>query len=86
MLRIVAPNLFMANVTVCPIIRMHVNMRIKYVGYLVTNLSTTGVECCVDYVRVRQVHSLGHAGLPPAPTLLLVDDDDSCSDYFDSPR
>jgi hypothetical protein len=30
----------------------------------------------VDYVRVHQVHGLGYAGLPPTPTLLLVDDDD----------
>jgi hypothetical protein len=40
----------------------------------------------VDSVRVRQVHSLGHAGLPTTPTLLLVDDDDGRSDHFDNPR
>jgi hypothetical protein len=44
------------------------------------------VERRVDSIRVHQVHNLGHAGLPLAPTLLLVDDDDDCSDHFDSPR
>jgi hypothetical protein len=39
----------------------------------------------VDYVCVRQVHGLGHAILPPALALLLIDDDDGCSDHFDSP-
>jgi hypothetical protein len=39
----------------------------------------------INFVRVRQVHGLVHAGLPPAPTLLLVDDDDSRTDHFDSP-
>jgi hypothetical protein len=37
----------------------------------------------VDYVHVRQVHGPGHAGLPLAPTLLLVDD--GRSDHFDIP-
>jgi hypothetical protein len=42
------------------------------------------VERHVNSVRVRQVHSLGHVGLPLAPTLLLVDDDNDCSDHFES--
>jgi hypothetical protein len=33
-----------------------------------------------------QVHGLGHAGLSLAPTLLLIDDDNDCSDHFDNPR
>jgi hypothetical protein len=40
MLKIVAPNLLMANATVCPIIGMRINLRIKYVGYFGTNLET----------------------------------------------
>jgi hypothetical protein len=39
----------------------------------------------VDYVHVRQVHGQGHAGLPLAPTLLLVNDDDGGSGHFDIP-
>jgi hypothetical protein len=31
-----------ANATVCPIIRMHVNLRIKYVRYFGFNPGTTG--------------------------------------------
>jgi hypothetical protein len=42
MLGIVTPNLLVANTTVHPIIGMHVNLRIKYVGYLGTNPRTTG--------------------------------------------
>jgi hypothetical protein len=38
----------------------------------------------VDSVRVRQVHDLGYVGLPLAPTLLLVDDDDSRIDHSDN--
>jgi hypothetical protein len=39
----------------------------------------------IDSLCVRQVHGLGHVGLPPAPTLLLVDDDDGCNDHFNNP-
>jgi hypothetical protein len=42
MLGIVAPNLLVANATVCPIIGMRVNLCIKYVGYFGTNPGTTG--------------------------------------------
>jgi hypothetical protein len=42
MLRMVAPNVLVANTTVRPIIRMRVNLCIMYVGYFRTNLETTG--------------------------------------------
>jgi hypothetical protein len=41
MLRIFGPNLLVANATVRPIIGMHINLCIKYVGYFETNPGTT---------------------------------------------
>jgi hypothetical protein len=42
MVRITSPNLLEANTMVRPIIRMRVNLRIKYIGYLGTNPGMTG--------------------------------------------
>jgi hypothetical protein len=39
----------------------------------------------LDRGRVRQVHGLVHVGLPPTPTLLLVEDDNGRSDHIDTP-
>jgi hypothetical protein len=83
MLVIVAPNLLIANVTVHPIIGMCINLRIKYIWYFGTNLKTTGK---FELSAVSILSMFEHAGLPPAPTLLLVDDDDNRSDHFDNPR
>jgi hypothetical protein len=42
MLGIFGPNLLMTNATVRPIIGLHVNLCIKYVGYFGTNPRTMG--------------------------------------------
>jgi hypothetical protein len=84
---IVAPNLLMANTTVWPNIGMHANLH-KVRWILQSQPQDDGqvqAQRRVDYVRVCQVHGPRHVGLPPAPTRLLVDDDDNRNDHFDIP-